>query len=1426
MFRSAAPSPRSPVPPSSFPWLQPNATRGDRDGNRANTNTSTKRTSRIDMNFEQALQAEGTMVIKEGVDVESLGEDLTPSLIYLSSSSPFSSPAASRPQSIIQQTPTPTMSPSTPTQFRSPGPSPTPRPPAAASVSTSASSSSNDLFYDAEDPDYQTKRRSMYRSQGTASSPDLATLVRKAKQRGSILPPPRVGKERSQEAAPPLPAGHHAPLDPSLRPRHTSSTLSSGQTVPPNITSPAMLKGKPQKSRQSAGPSSGADRAPTSSSHDDGSSPKSSVRQKTSAFLGRMLGQNTTRERSKTDAASTSRRRVPIPPPVPPLPGPADRPSPAPSPAPDAFPTSPRLNPILTASDMSKPLPPIQSDATGSGKSIIFTHPPPVVIERGRSLGLSPQPASPGKTVRTRDAMTPARVPVHGKRRSMSVGEVDLKKATGSSLTPALPPSSYGKCSEESVGWDSAIRGMLSDIKGEQYDRDTTATTNTLMLSTSPQRPARLRIRSAEPTASASTQLDTRQATSSPPLMKPNPTIVAYAPDTDETNIRPGSIEAPEVIFSARSRPQLAGATMRAFSPSQRPFHGAGTRPLGPRSASNLHTPLEVRDRLLAHPRPPAFNSEPSLVPANANTVSQPLSTSSQQDLSSSAGQQLRWLPSNSLGPTDPEELEARGKECAKRAWEEDEEFLAKGRIAEWLGGIGRVKKIALRHYMDNFDFSGLRLDLAFRRLCSKLFLKAETQQVDRILEEFSRRYWDCNPGSLFGNPSVVHAVAYSLLLLNTDLHVADLTTRMSRGQFVRNTLFTIQMQLQPNHSVQGSSSDLVQSERDGDSLRGPGDEGNDISASTVHSPAKRSDSITSWNSISRDAALANLFVASPAAGTTTPLPNDSTASVPASTTSVTEAKTPSTLVSSVVYDRNWESDMESLLKDMYNAIKSQQVLQPLSSRTSTSSLTPTTLLRNRSLRVQQDRLTTLKRGSIRGIQSILGAPNGMSPYSSNSSVDGRASPAPSFATSAHENIQGSVLSFLTPALGFASNLSYTIIRETQEDDDRSEHSDDTADTTISITDEELALLGPPWAKEGMLCRKQFNESAGKRAKSKAWLDVFVVIQKGELNMFTFGNHAIDGQRVVGGGNWLETATHVGSLQLAHSLSHALPPPGYNRQRPYCMVLTLASGAVYFFQAGTEELVNEWVQTCNYWAARQSKEPLAGGVSNMEYGWNRVSDVLQHGRSVSDDESVRVRDYTDNASVRSGRSNHSRFSRKDVAATMRIGNSPWSDRTNISEWKPPLAPSISSTHDEETQLEALKKHVAALMQELQEHTELRGPMMALYPSRSQSAAKALSNWEKKSQYLLAEHVKYESYVDSLEAAMTLRLKKRGEKALEHALRSDGARGSSKAKYKGRSNPKTMPDEEPSPPVAVGPPLASTVRHRRELAQADVDESDT
>ena len=159
------------------------------------------------------------------------------------------------------------------------------------------------------------------------------------------------------------------------------------------------------------------------------------------------------------------------------------------------------------------------------------------------------------------------------------------------------------------------------------------------------------------------------------------------------------------------------------------------------------------------------------------------------------------------------------------------------------------------------------------------------------------------------------------------------------------------------------------------------------------------------------------------------------------------------------------------------------------------------------------------------------------------------------------------------------------------------------------------------------------------------------------------------------------------------------------------MVLTLSNGGVYFFQAGTEELVNEWVSTCNYWAARTSKEPLAGGVSNMEYGWNRVNESNVHGRSQSDSESMRD---TDTTSVKSGKSTRSKFSsRKEGAATVRTTQSPWIDRISINDWKPPMPPSVSSLHDEETQLEALRKHVKSMKRDLQRHNELREPMSAL-----------------------------------------------------------------------------------------------------------------
>ena len=109
-----------------------------------------------------------------------------------------------------------------------------------------------------------------------------------------------------------------------------------------------------------------------------------------------------------------------------------------------------------------------------------------------------------------------------------------------------------------------------------------------------------------------------------------------------------------------------------------------------------------------------------------------------------------------------------------------------------------------------------------------------------------------------------------------------------------------------------------------------------------------------------------------------------------------------------------------------------------------------------------------------------------------------------------------------------------------------------------------------------------------------------------------------------------------------------------------------------------------------------------------------------------------------------------------------------------------------------------------------------------YQPRSSNAQKAQSNWEKKSQYLLTEIVKYESYIDSLQAAMSLRLKKRGEKALEKALAGPDDAAGPKARWKGQPDEDTIEESEEPPPSAGIQPSPVRMSHRRERAQIEDD----
>uniref|UniRef100_A0A8C7GDI9 Pleckstrin and Sec7 domain containing n=1 Tax=Oncorhynchus kisutch TaxID=8019 RepID=A0A8C7GDI9_ONCKI len=88
--------------------------------------------------------------------------------------------------------------------------------------------------------------------------------------------------------------------------------------------------------------------------------------------------------------------------------------------------------------------------------------------------------------------------------------------------------------------------------------------------------------------------------------------------------------------------------------------------------------------------------------------------------------------------------------------------------------------------YLHFFNFTGLNVDQALRTLLKQFSLMGETQERERVLSHFSRRYLHCNP-ILIPTEDGVHTLTCALMLLNTDLHGHNIGKRMSCTQFIDN---------------------------------------------------------------------------------------------------------------------------------------------------------------------------------------------------------------------------------------------------------------------------------------------------------------------------------------------------------------------------------------------------------------------------------------------------------------------------------------------------------------------------------------------------------------------------------------------------------------------------------------------------------------
>lgn len=72
--------------------------------------------------------------------------------------------------------------------------------------------------------------------------------------------------------------------------------------------------------------------------------------------------------------------------------------------------------------------------------------------------------------------------------------------------------------------------------------------------------------------------------------------------------------------------------------------------------------------------------------------------------------------------------------------------------------------------------------------------------------------------------------------------------------------------------------------------------------------------------------------------------------------------------------------------------------------------------------------------------------------------------------------------------------------------------------------------------------------------------------------------------------------------------------------------------------------------------------------------------------------------------------------------------------------------------------------------ELTLHNELRQPMLQLYSPKGGNYAKALGNWERKSNHLLQELVKYQSYVEVLRKSADSKAERKAKREVEEMVR--------------------------------------------------------
>ncbi|KAI5378787.1 hypothetical protein J4E82_002238 [Alternaria postmessia] len=115
--------------------------------------------------------------------------------------------------------------------------------------------------------------------------------------------------------------------------------------------------------------------------------------------------------------------------------------------------------------------------------------------------------------------------------------------------------------------------------------------------------------------------------------------------------------------------------------------------------------------------------------------------------------------------------------------------------IAEFVKGTTRVDKkvlgefiskkgneAVLSAFIDLFDFTGQRIDEALRQLLHAFRLPGESALIERILSEFSEKYFKMAKPEGIANHDAIYILTYAVIMLNTDQHNPNM--KQKRMQF------------------------------------------------------------------------------------------------------------------------------------------------------------------------------------------------------------------------------------------------------------------------------------------------------------------------------------------------------------------------------------------------------------------------------------------------------------------------------------------------------------------------------------------------------------------------------------------------------------------------------------------------------------------